>query len=289
MMIGILGGALIGTAVAFLVSVLMPTKPKLAAALESIEADPVVGTSISDSRQEKVGRWAMTNVPSIFGAAANKSDLALVGISEVDHYYNKVKLALFGLPLVALIGLNAQLLGFPITVPFLAVVPVMFLLWRYPDSALKRQAAKARNDFSRGVGSYIELVAAEIRRSAPVTVALSEAATVADSWIFRRIAEELNRARYRNVQAWDALLLLSDELEIPELAEAARIAQLSGKDGGKIYSSLRSLGRTLRLRNLTEEHAKANVVSGKISHNVTFIVMVFIVMIVIPMLLTISQ
>lgn len=289
-MITIIGGALIGIAVACLVSLALPAKPQLASAMATLGSEPIRGEQRALTRKDRIGRWALSNVPISLGRPTSHSDLALVGISEVDHYYNKAVCAAAG-PLIALIlGFYGQMIGVPyLTLPALSFIPITLLLWRRPDMTVQRQAAKARQEFGRGVGAFIELVAAEIRRDAPVSSALTQAASISDSWIFRRIAEELNRSRYRNVQTWDALLELSEELETPELGEAARIARLSGKDGGRVYDSLRSLGHNLRIHSLSQEHARANVISGKINQKITFLVMTFMGLIIVPMLLTISN
>ena len=158
--------------------------------------------------------------------------------------------------------------------------------WILPDTDVTSRAKSAREEFGRAVAVFVELLAAERRRDAPPSVALENAASVSDIWAFRRIRQELVRARYNKVQPWSALESLSESLRVPELGEAARIMAISGERGASIYEALRALGRGLRIRMLNEDAAREARASDKMSNIVTGVAVMFVVIILTPMLLT---
>ena len=106
------------------------------------------------------------------------------------------------------------------------------------------------------------------------------------SWAFQRIRQELVRARFSKVQPWVALEELSVQLQVPDLAEAARVMRLSGDNGASVYEPLRALGRNLRVRMLNEEAAREHEASGRMKNIIMLIALMFTVIVLTPMMLT---
>ena len=69
------------------------------------------------------------------------------------------------------------------------------------------------------------------------------AADVGDSWVFRRLGEELARSRWSGLPPWEALQALSTELGLPELAILADIMRLSEQEVPRCTTNLRALQR----------------------------------------------
>src|SRR3546814_17692470 len=86
-------------------------------------------------------------------------------------------------------------------------------------------AKRARVEFARALGAYIDLVALERHNGSGVRQAMESAAEVADSWVFRRLSEELGRSRWSGLPPWDALHALAEELEIGRASCRARVGQ----------------------------------------------------------------
>ena len=74
----------------------------------------------------------------------------------------------------------------------------MFFL---PDYNARDDAKKARAEFARALGAYIDLVALERNNGSGARQAMEAAAEVGDSWVFRRLAEELARSRWSGLTA----------------------------------------------------------------------------------------
>ena len=83
----------------------------------------------------------------------------------------------------------------------------MFLL---PDYNVRDDAKKARAEFARALGAYIDLVALERHSGSGTRQAMEVAADVGDSWVFPRLGEELARSRWSGLPPWEALHTLAD-------------------------------------------------------------------------------
>lgn len=283
----VLGGALVGLAMAMLCLPLLPSVPRLGPALEQLSPrQPTPSTGGGLDRKERIGAWLLVNLPAVKGLALPTKDLALVGITPQIHLFTKAAgaaIAAVALGLSATVGL--VIAGFPVAVPLGFALVGAVAMWFAPDLQLRERAEEARRNFSRAVAVYLELVAAERRRDAPAAVALESAATVSNAWIFQRIRQELARARLDHVQPWDALIELSRRIGVPELEEASKIIRLSGQQGAQIYEALRNSGQSLRVKLLTDEHVEANKASEGMSTWITILAVVFLGVIMTPLLL----
>ena len=158
----------------------------------------------------------------------------------------------------------------------------MFFL---PNYNVRDDAKKARAEFSRALGAYIDFVALERNSGAGPRQAMEVAAGVGDSWVFRRLGEELARTRWSGLTPWDALHALALELGLPELDDLADIMRLSGEEGAQIYRSLRARSAGMRSAMLATEKARANEVGEKMSIPMSLLGVIFLAILVAPALL----
>lgn len=280
-------GLILGFGVVIVVSALLPRQAHLASTLDRLHettiAVPVLG---DDSMQHRVGSWVAEHMPERSWLKAPSTDLRLIGMSVDKYYYDKTLLALVGLLSPLVLGLFAQALGFlPFYVPGLLGLPIALWLWFSVDQDIRKKADDARAEFTRAVAVYLEMVAAERKRGATAARALETAAAVGRSWVFIRIRQELTRARYAGVAPWDALHSLSQEIDVPDLSDVAKIVRLSGEEGASIYETLRSRGRTLRHKLLAEEHEKANSASERMQMPLATTLFVYVGIIITPLML----
>jgi Flp pilus assembly protein TadB len=236
---------------------------------------------------DRVGVWALKNVPGGAWGQVPRKDLAVLQISETRFYGEKVLWSALGLVLVPALSTFFTVLGLPIPV----VVPTggSLLLagvgWFVPNYNAVDDAKRARVEFLRALGAYIELVALERRSGASGQQALATAAAVGDSWVFKRIAVELRRARYASRAPWESLHALSEELGVPELDDLADIMQQSGQDGAQIYANLRARAAALRSAMLSAEIGKANAASERMYIPASLLGVVFMAILITPALL----
>lgn len=277
----ILGGT-VGLALIWIVAELSPRHPKLSAALENL-GTVEVDTSKADFRAQ-LGRLMQRGVLSKFGV--NKKDLALVGTTSEQHSANQALMGILGLVIppalaavfILIAGMPAPILIFSLP---MSLGLAALLMWA-TNLTITQKAAEARQEFARAVATYIELVAAERKRATAATIALEHAADVADSWVFVRIRQELQLARYKGQRPWDALKQFSKEIGVPELSDLADIMRLAGAEGASVYEPLRARGKGLRIQLLNEARSRANADSERITMPMALMGLIFIALIATP-------
>ena len=277
-------GALIGAGLALVIAALLPRQPRLSAVAERIGSISVLEGETHGDLEPRVGSWVHRRLPDLPGFTIPVRDLELVGTPVNRYLYQKTRDALLLLiaPSLLAFALNVAGVG-GIALPIAILgLPLAVIGWTGADRDLKKASKAAREEFSRGIAIYLELVAAERKRNAPPTVALTNAAEIGKSWVFVRIREELNRARLSGIPAWEALNQFSESIGVPELAEVARITRTADENGSSIYETLRATGKGMRVKVLQAEMSKAN----KISDDFTSIGGWTVAMVVLGMLMT---
>jgi len=284
-------GALVGLGVVLLVVRLMPAEPDLAEALARLtptrgRANTLGPTTVSGGK-ERLGVWAMKALPPGMWVRTPARELALLRIPLARFYGDKLTFAFLGLlipPLLAwffgLIGL-----GFPVAIPALASLGLAVVMFFLPNYNAVDDARKARLEFTRALGAYIDLVALERHNGSGVRQAMESAAEVGDSWVFTRLSEELTRSRWSGLPPWDALHTLAEELGLPELDDFADIMRLSGEEGASVYANLRARSAAMRTAMLNDEIAEANAVGERMTIPGSLLGVIFMALLVAPSLL----
>lgn len=295
--LAILAGGLVGLGVALIVWRLTPADPDLGDALKRLSpnrtgsrgdlgmggADSVGG---ADTRQ-RLGLWGMKTLPAGAWGSVPVQELAILRIPVSRFYGEKLMFAGLGLLAPPLLAAFFTLLRLPVPVliPVIASLGAAVVFFFLPDYNARDDAKKARAEFARALGAYIDLVALERNSGAGPRQAMEAAADVGDSWVFRRLGEELARTRWSGLTPWDALRNLADELGLPELQDLADIMRLSGEEGAQIYSNLRARSAGMRAAMLGAEKAKANEVGERMSIPMSLLGVIFLAILVAPALL----
>jgi Flp pilus assembly protein TadB len=293
-------GTLIGLGFALLVWRLAPSDPDLVDALDRLSPDHVVprrgaGTVDDDAAEatslvDRVGVWALKNVPGGAWGNVPRKDLAVLQISETRFYGEKVVWALLGLIMPPLLSIFFTLIELPLpfVIPTFGSLALAALFWFMPNYNAADDAKKARIEFNRALGAYIDMVATGVRDGASGQQALRAASEVGDKWVFKRIERELRRARYMTRAPWDSLHALADELGVAELDDLADIMQQSGQDGSQIYTNLRARAAALRSAMLSAEVSKANAASERMYIPASLLGVVFMAILVAPSMLRLA-
>lgn len=285
-------GALIGLGVALLVWRLTPADPDLGDALGRLSPEHAKRRAVeamhpaSDTR-ERLGVWGMKTLPAGAWGTIPVQELAILRLPISRYYGEKIMFALLGLAIPPLLTTFFTLLGarLPIFIPAVATVGLATVMFFLPNYNVRDDAKKARAEFSRALGAYIDFVALERNSGAGPRQAMEVAAGVGDSWVFRRLGEELARTRWSGLTPWDALHGLALELGLPELDDLADIMRLSGEEGAQIYRSLRARSFGMRSAMLATEKTKANEVGEKMSIPMSLLGVIFLAILVAPALL----
>jgi hypothetical protein len=140
----------------------------------------------------------------------------------------------------------------------------------------------------RALVAYYELVALERLTGSGHRQAMENAAAVGQSWIFRRLAEELARSAWAGHAPWDALEDLGAELGVPDLADLAQVMQLSSSEGTQVATRLQAKATSLRAAILSSDLARANEVGEKMSIPMSLLGVIFMALLVAPALLRVT-
>ncbi|HEY9563078.1 MAG TPA: type II secretion system F family protein [Nocardioides sp.] len=283
-------GALLMLGAVLLVARLLPAQVDLAEALgrltPSRHADLVASTE-STTGKERLGVWAIRVLPPGMWVRTPTRELALLRIPLAKFYGDKLTFAALGLVAPPLLGAFFEVLGIglPIMVPAVASVALAAVCFFIPNYNAIDDAKRARVEFARALGAYIDLVALERHNGSGVRQAMESAAEVADSWVFRRLSEELGRSRWSGLPPWDALHALAEELGLPELEDFADIMRLSGEEGAAVYGNLRARSAAIRTAMLNAEVAQANAVGERMTIPGSLLGVIFMALLVAPSLL----
>src|SRR3954470_22724456 len=285
----IAAGALLGLGTALLLIRLLPPEPDLADALGRLTPNMtrVTATPPPGWGKERLGLWAIRTLPPSLWVRTPTRELALLRIPLTRFYGDKLTFAALGLVIPPLLGSFFDFLGLGLPYPIpaigsLALAAVVFFL---PNYNAVDDAKKARLEFSRALGAYIDLVALERTNGSGVRQAMEAAAQVGDSWVFTRLSEELTRSRWSGQPPWDALHALSDELGLPELDDFANIMRLSGEEGASVYTNLRARSAAMRTAMLNDEISEANAVGERMTIPGSLLGVIFMALLVPPSLL----
>lgn len=291
LMTALASGALVSFGLALLVIRIMPTEPDLADALSRLApGNPRRTAGPSNAAphgKERIGLWAIRSLPAGLWVRTPTRELAVLRISVAQFYGDKIVFAFLGLLIPPLLSLFFDLLGLglPIALSGAASVGLAAVMFFVPNYNVIEDAKKARLEFARALGAYIDLVALERNNGSGVRQAMESAALVGDSWVFTRLSEELTRSRWSGQPPWDALHTLAAELGLPELDDFADIMRLSGEEGASVYSHLRARSAAMRTAMLNDEVAEANAVGERMTIPGSLLGVVFMALLVAPSLL----
>ena len=282
--LAVLSGGLIGLGLALVVARLLPAEPDLADALERISSTrnrASTNAAAARTGRERLGLWGMRVLPPGLWVRTPTREITLLRISVAQFYGEKLTFAGLGLliPPGLTLLFNSLGLGLPLQIPALASIGLAAVMFFIPNYNALDEARKARVEFARALGAYIDLVALERHNGIGV-----RQAEVGDSWVFTRLSEELTRSRWSGLPPWDALHTLAEELGLPELDDFADIMRLSGEEGASVYATLRARSAAMRTAMLNEEIAQANAVGERMTIPGSLLGVIFMALLVAPSL-----
>ena len=287
--LALLGGAIAGFGAFLIVLRLLPADPDLEDALARLApgASATSGAGMPSNAKERLGVWALKTLPPTLWGRTPSKELALLRINTASFYGDKIVFACLGLVIPPCLSvLFAYLgLGLPAPVPVLASLGLAVVLFLVPNYNAIDEARKARIEFNRALSAYIDLVALERNNGSGTRQAMEAAAAVGESWVFRRLSEELTRSRWSGLPPWDALHTLSDELGLPDLSDFADIMRLSGEEGAGVYATLRARAAGMRTAMLTDELAQANAVGERMTIPGSLLGVIFMALLIAPSIL----
>jgi len=250
----LLAGSLAGLGVFAAVSQLIPSGPRLGAALARIHAAGTQEPQRPPSRP-LVSQIAAA-VPWLPVPAA---DLALLGQDRERWVASKIVCGLAGLGAVPLMTVLATLAGYRPgwTIPAVFSVLLGVAMFFAPDLVTRANAAERRTHFRYALTSYLDLVVLERGAGAGPTEALEAGARIGGGWAFARIEAALDAARKAGRPPWEGLAALARQTGISELSDLADIAAVAGHEGARIVQTLAAKAESMRAEALAASKAQA--------------------------------
>lgn len=223
-------GALVGTGLAVFLLTRAPRTIRVEDALARLgDVNTVTVSSAGRAPAfERAGGWLQQHMPNLPGLSAPTKQLDLLEMPVAKFYGEKLQAAVFGFLVPLVLPFLFQLFtGHFFALPFLLSPVVAIIMWNSPDASVRARAKAAQREFTRFVTIYLELVAVALLGEVNADNALKSAASVSDSWVFKRIRREYQVAELSRVSKWDALGRLGADVDVPALVEMARMMRLA--------------------------------------------------------------
>ena len=214
----------------------------------------------------------------------HRADLAVVGHQASEMVVKKLASLFVGV--FAGFGLNMFLYLTGVSISKLIGVVILVsagvMGFFLPDSRVRVQATRRRQDFLHAFSSYLDLTNVLLAGGAGTETALIAAADAGDGWSFAEIRDALTRARSARRSPWVELGNLGQAYNIPELAEVAGSVQLAGEHGARIRLSLSARADSLRNRQMGEIEAQAQAATERMGIPMVLLFIAFIALIGYP-------
>ncbi|WP_335989885.1 type II secretion system F family protein [Glycomyces sp. MUSA5-2] len=267
-------GIIFGLGAAGAVLVLRPARPRAAAALASVtDHTPVTGAA-GDERVED-HRWPPPRM---------RTDLAAIGLPPalfrqrlVRTVIAAVAVPLIGAGLLAAVGMGGVLVPAAGLSAFAGLIA-----YQLTCAHLRAAANDARDEYRRGLATYLGLAAMRLSSGAGIESALRKAAAAGHGPVFAAIRAALDRAAILGQSPWDALADLGERVGVAAFEQLGATAGLAGESGARIGTSLADRARALRLARLAELETKANIATERMSLPVVALATSFLLLIGYP-------
>lgn len=256
----VLVGALASAGVVLLIRPLLPTRPRLDAALDRMSERPLLQQADTPSEHKvhtttRLGKWFSPRLPGALQPSAK--DLEITSTLPAEHVGKKILGGLGGLlalpiaiPIWAAVGLQL-----PFTVTGLMSLALGVLGFFIPDIQLREKASKARLEAARASVAYLLLSSISRASGAGISETMYSTATAFTTPAYLRLRAVLDRARWTATSPWTALQEEGQRTGVPETTEVGDIMRLAGVADAAVTDTLRARARSLRETLLAREIA----------------------------------
>ncbi|GAA2910529.1 hypothetical protein Acy02nite_89510 [Actinoplanes cyaneus] len=274
-------GALIGAGIYLSLRGAIPAAPRLDLALQRLYATPSRQPGDQDG---PIARWLAARVGDRLRVPTQ--ELRLLGKSTERYVLEKIGMAVVGLLFVPTMTFLLSVIGLhlPIVVPLAGSLLLASGFFFLVDILIRQQAAEAREQFSRAVASYLDLVALERSAAHGPVESLERAAKVGTGWVFDRIRGTLEAARIAGIPPWDGLSKVAAEIGVPALGDVGDIMRLSGNEGAQVYQTLVARSQSLRGALRAKDHDRANTATTLLYVPTSLMVLVLFALVGYPFL-----
>ena len=123
---------------------------------------------------------------------------------------------------------------------------------------LRDEAARGREEYTRALSIYLDLVAMSMEAGQGHAQALPAASQIGTGRAFTEIRSSIDLAPSRGITAWQALGQLGERYRIAELISLRASIELAQDDGARVKASLIARAETMRSARLAAAVERAN-------------------------------
>jgi hypothetical protein len=123
---------------------------------------------------------------------------------------------------------------------------------------LRAEATRRREEYTRALSIYLDLVAMSMEAGQGHAQALPAAAQIGAGRVFTEIRATIDLAPSKGISAWHALGQLGERYRIPELVSLRSSIELAQDDGARVKASLIARAETMRSARLAAAVERAN-------------------------------
>ena len=123
---------------------------------------------------------------------------------------------------------------------------------------LRDQAVRAREEYTRALSIYLDLVAMSMEAGQGHAQALPAASQIGTGRAFGEIRASIDLAPSRGITAWQALGQLGERYRIAELISLRSSIELAQDDGARVKATLIARAETMRSSRLSVAVERAN-------------------------------
>ena len=274
-------GAGIGVGVALVISGLVPARPSLAAAIDTLHRPPA---PILAPRQRLLHALATPLQQVGLPRAQVRKDLAVLDRDPTTYLAGQLGLAALGLLAPAAVVAGANLMGVHIgaTVPLWLGLLLAAGAFVVTDLSVREDADDRRLLMRHTLAALLDVVPPALAAGAGVEQALGDAAGIADGWAADRIRQALATARLTRVPIWQPLHEMGEAMGVVQLQQLASSLRLASGEGARIRQALIARGDALSERITTDMLTRAEAATERMSIPLMVLTTIFLLFLVYP-------
>jgi len=215
------------------------------------------------------------------------SALRIIGRPVTTHVGYMVVAAVIGLviPSLMLIGLDAiGIVELPLLVPAAVSIACAMLAPLVVHSAAVAEADEHRIDLRHQLSAYLDMMTMLLAGNAGHEGALQQAAEAGDGLLFRRLRRRMREVSATGHSLVNALSIVADDFDLPELEQVASAAALSAAEGSPVARTLAAKCSTLRSTLAADDEARARVRNDKVTPPLVGMAVLFMALLIYPAL-----
>ncbi|ROO62982.1 Flp pilus assembly protein TadB [Micromonospora sp. Llam0] len=257
-------GALLGAALAWLVTAVAPRRLSVAEALDAVRrppAPPLAG--VARAQHAVAAPLYQLRLPR----AQTLLDLAVLERDPTSFLVTQLGLAALGLvaPTATVAGLNLMGAGIGWGVPLGLSVLLAAGGYVVAELSVREEADQRRLLMRHTIAALLDVIPTALAAGAGIEQAMTSTSRNASGWAAQRIRDALAHARDNHIPIAQALRELGEQTGVVELEQLAGSLHLAAGEGSRIREALIQRGASLSDRLIADLEARAESATERMS------------------------